>query len=74
MGGKSTSSNATTTSTVSDSNNWTSSTVSNLSDVGNTTVNFGAEGFVAEDIVKLLPFAILGGVLMLVVLAITTRK
>jgi hypothetical protein len=73
-GGSSSSRNETTTNTISDSGNWSSSTVSNLSDVGNTTVNFGAQGWAAEDIVKLLPFAIIGGVLMLVVLAITRRQ
>lgn len=73
-GGSSSSTNQTQTTTLSDSGNWSSSTVSNLSDVGNTTVNFGAQGWAAEDLVKLLPFAILGGVLMLVVLAITRRK
>jgi hypothetical protein len=72
-GGSSSSRNETTTNTASDSGNWSSSTVSNLSDVGNTTVNIGAEGINADGLVKMLPFAIIGGVLIVVALAVSRK-
>jgi len=74
-GGGGTSSSATTTTTTSDSYNTTTDFVSNLSNVGNTSISLGAGGALDTDgLVKLLPFAILGSVLMIVAVVVASKR
>jgi hypothetical protein len=73
-GGSSSSATTSTTTTNADSFNRTNSVVSNLSDVGNVSLNLGGSPLDADSLVKLLPFAILGGVLLVIAAGVAMRK
>lgn len=72
MGGSSTSSTSSYVTTNSDSNNTTTELVSNLSNVGNVPINIGSS-VGTDNLTAILPYAIIGGVLI-VVAAVLLRK
>lgn len=59
--------------TTSDSFNSTTSNVANLSDVGNIALNLGGSDLAANDLVKLMPLAIIGGAVLIVGFVAATR-